>query len=234
MVSALGPQLAGDINGDSLEDISLLRSTGFDKELAFRCINTAHPQKQSSLKNFGTACQLFAESTDSRVPVISIPDLSAFGAPGGKRELSAILELAKEGNAIVIVNSSTAFLREANDLAKAVLANSTIRFLLAQDESDQAYAKEHLFPATVDSYVFSMLERMRTKIHTGCMLVTPKSKGVMRFIMNPMEHWMWTETTEAEEARTSMWEEVARKNSKLSKTDIARQAIYYLGLKTDC
>lgn len=235
ILNAFGPGLSAVIGRDSIDDMSLLRATGFDKIFPLRCLDLSTRTErfpQSSLNKFAKVCRVFAESEDFRIPVISIPDLSLFAeSAAGADELKQIIDTAQTLNAVLVVSSSTETLRRFGAIAEMVLAASKTRLVLPQAAEDVDYAREKLVECSSSSSLFSTIDRMQTPKNVWGYLTTSGTAGLIRMIMSPMEHWMYTHSSEDEAIREAMWEEVRTKNPKLSNTDTARQAVYYLGLQ---
>lgn len=234
IIDAFGPQLSAVFESESLEESSILEC-GYAKLISVKCTNQNASNKQNSaaLKNFGKACRLFAGQDYWRIPVIMIPDLAAFTkSTGDAQELNKIIALAKEFDAIIIISSSTETLRKHPKIAKAVVTNAETRILLGQDKSDSQYACDTLMSRIATSNTFSKMEGLQSPRITWCYLLTPESSGLMRMVMSPMEFWMHTQESNDEARRTDMLKEVVERNPKLSQTDAARQALYYLGLQS--
>ena len=234
LLSALGPGLSAVIGSDGLDDMSLLKATGFDKTFALRCVDLSTTNgrcPKGSLNRFAKVCQLFAESEDARVPVIIIPDLSAFAeSPEGFEALEKIIGTAKSLNSVLIINSNTGTLRQSPKISEMILEASETRLIMPQTKVDADFARDKILGCG-DSSTFETLARLQFPKDVWCYLTTPHSIGLVRLVMSPMEYWMYSESADDEALREAMWQEVRTKNPKLSNTDAARQSVYYLGLQ---
>jgi hypothetical protein len=119
--------------------------------------------------------------------------------------------------------------------ADSVVKNSHMKLILRQDASDLRLLKEtlRLTDAEVLSIEnFSKDEEKRRD--SQCLLIVGAVHGTIRLVPSPMDYWICTsEPINDIPKRAEMIKEVKAKNPKLSDTDAARQAVYYLGLAHD-
>jgi type IV secretory pathway VirB4 component len=126
------------------------------------------------------------------------------------------------------------FFRQSEQ-ADSVVKNSHMKLILRQDPSDLRLLKEtlRLTDAEVLSIEnFSKDEEKRRD--SQCLLIVGAVHGTIRLVPSPMDYWICTsEPIHDIPKRAEMIKEVKIKNPKLSDTDSARQAVYYLGLAHD-
>jgi len=126
------------------------------------------------------------------------------------------------------------FFRQSEQ-ADSVVKNSHMKLILRQDPSDLRVLKETL--RLTDSEVlsienFSKDEEKRRD--SQCLLIVGAVHGTIRLVPSPMDYWICTSEPITDiPRRAEMIKEVRIKNPKLSDTDAARQAVYYLGLQHD-
>jgi type IV secretory pathway VirB4 component len=122
-----------------------------------------------------------------------------------------------------------------SELADSVVKNSHTKLILRHDAGDLKLLKDalHLSDAEVLSIENFARDEERRR-DSQCLLLVGNLHGTIRLVPSPMDNWICTsEPINDIPRRMEKIKEVKVKNPKLSDTDAARQAVYYLGLLQD-
>jgi len=126
------------------------------------------------------------------------------------------------------------FFKQAEQ-ADSVVKNSHMKLILRQDPSDLKLLKETLRLTDAEvSAIESFSKDEEKRKDSQSLLIVGASHGTIRLVPSPMDYWICTsEPIKDIPRRIEKIEEVQAKNPKLSATDAARQAVYFLGLSQD-
>jgi type IV secretory pathway VirB4 component len=202
-----------EINEPLLERIAQFILAEFVKRRAAEC--------KSRLLRFATVIDQAATWMRSKTGALLLDDLSRQARHYGMM-LVCITQQLKD------------FFRQS-ELADSVVKNSQMKLILRHDAGDLKLLKDalHLSDAEVLSIENFARDEERRR-DSQCLLMVGNVHGTIRLVPSPMDYWICTsEPINDIPRRMEKIKEVKVKNPKLSDTDAARQAVYYLGLGHD-
>jgi conjugal transfer ATP-binding protein TraC len=123
------------------------------------------------------------------------------------------------------------FFKQAEQ-ADSVVKNSHMKLILRQDPSDLRLLKETLKLSDAEVVAIEGFTKDEEKRKDSqCLLIVGATHGVIRLVPSQMDYWICTSEPITDiPRRQEKIQEVEAKNPKLSKTDTARQAVFFLGL----
>jgi type IV secretory pathway VirB4 component len=123
------------------------------------------------------------------------------------------------------------FFKQAEQ-ADSVVKNSHMKLILRQDPSDLRLLKDTLKLSDAEVAAIEAFTKDEEKRKDSqCLLIVGATHGVIRLVPSQMDYWICTsEPIHDIPRRQEKIQEVEAKNPKLSKTDTARQAVFFLGL----
>jgi conjugal transfer ATP-binding protein TraC len=176
-----------------------------------------------------------AEYKERRIRFAAIIDEAAtlMRFRAGARLLDDLSRRARHyGMMLVSITQQIKDFFKQSEQADSVVKNAHMKLILRQDASDLKVLKDilRLSDAEVTAIEnFSKDEEKRKD--SQCLLIVGSSHGTIRLVPSPMDYWICTsEPIKDIPKRLEKIREVQEKDSKLSATDAARRAVYFLGL----
>jgi type IV secretory pathway VirB4 component len=176
-----------------------------------------------------------AEYKERRIRFAAIIDEAAtlMRFRAGARLLDDLSRRARHyGMMLVSITQQIKDFFKQSEQADSVVKNAHMKLILRQDASDLKVLKDilRLSDAEVTAIEnFSKDEEKRKD--SQCLLIVGSSHGTIRLVPSPMDYWICTsEPIKDIPKRVEKIREVQEKDSKLSATDAARRAVYFLGL----
>jgi conjugal transfer ATP-binding protein TraC len=179
-----------------------------------------------------------AEYKERRIRFAAIIDEAAtlMRFKAGARLLDDLSRRARHyGMMLVSITQQLKDFYKQAEQADSVVKNSHMKLILRQDPSDLKLLKETLRLTDAEvSAIESFSKDEEKRKDSQSLLIVGASHGTIRLVPSPMDYWICTsEPIKDIPKRLEKIEEVQAKNSKLSATDAARQAVYFLGLSQD-
>jgi type IV secretory pathway VirB4 component len=179
-----------------------------------------------------------AEYKERRVRFAAIIDEAAtlMRFKAGARLLDDLSRRARHyGMMLVSITQQLKDFFRQSEQADSVVKNSHMKLILRQDPSDLKVLKETLRLSDAEvAAVENFTKDEEKRKDSQCLLIVGATHGVIRLVPSPMDYWICTsEAINDIPKRQEKIKEVETKNPKLSKTDVARQAVFFLGLTHD-
>jgi type IV secretory pathway VirB4 component len=176
-----------------------------------------------------------AEYKERRIRFAAIIDEAAtlMRFKAGARLLDDLSRRARHyGMMLVSITQQIKDFFQQSEQADSVVKNAHMKLILRQDPSDLKVLKDilRLSDAEVSAIEnFSKDEEKRKD--SQCLLIVGSSHGTIRLVPSPMDYWICTSEPIVDiPTRAEKIKEVRLKEPKLSETDAARRAVYFLGL----
>jgi type IV secretory pathway VirB4 component len=176
-----------------------------------------------------------AEYKDRRIRFAAVIDeastLMRFRA--GARLLDDLSRRARHyGMMLVSITQQLKDFFRQTEQADSVVKNAHMKIILRQDPSDLKLLQEtlRLKEAEVKAIEeFSKDEEKRKE--SQCLLIVGAVHGAIRLVPSPMDYWICTsEPIKDIPKRLEKIKEIQQKEPQLNSTDLARRAVFYLGL----
>lgn len=179
-----------------------------------------------------------AEYKERRVRFAAIIDEAAtlMRFRAGARLLDDLSRRARHyGMMLVSITQQLKDFFRQSEQADSVVKNSHMKLILRQDPSDLKVLKETLRLSDAEVLaVENFTKDTEKRRDSQCLLIVGATHGVIRLVPSPMDYWICTSEAISDiPKRYEKIREVETKNPKLSKTDVARQAVFFLGLTHD-
>jgi type IV secretory pathway VirB4 component len=176
-----------------------------------------------------------AEYKERRVRFAAIIDEAAtlMRFRAGARLLDDLSRRARHyGMMLVSITQQLKDFFRQSEQADSVVKNSHMKLILRQDPSDLKVLKETLRLSDAEVVAVENFTKDEEKRKDSqCLLIVGATHGVIRLVPSPMDYWICTSEAITDiPKRQEKIREVETKSPKLSKTDVARQAVFFLGL----
>jgi len=179
-----------------------------------------------------------AEYKDRRIRFAAIIDEAAtlMRFKAGARLLDDLSRRARHyGMMLVSITQQIKDFFKQSEQADSVVKNAHMKLILRQDPSDLKVLKEILRLTDAEVTAIENFSRDEEKRKDSqCLLIVGSSHGTIRLVPSPMDYWICTsEPIKDIPRRLEQIKEVQAKEPKLSDTDAARKAVYFLGQSQD-
>jgi len=164
-----------------------------------------------------------------------LPSASAWlGGAGGARRFQKLLAEVQRLGILLCSSELTSRLESASRFVDLLEAACDTKVILPQRSQHKRVVREFLRHDR-NSWAFKWLgvdSSRSNETAVPCFMQTRNACGLVRIVPSPMDFWvcMQSDNSCAEEMRV-MKESLRDKNPHLSSVDLARQAVYYLGLQ---
>jgi hypothetical protein len=164
-----------------------------------------------------------------------LPSVSEWlGDASGAKQLRRLLEEVRRLGILLCSSEATPRLRNANGFFSLLDAACDIKVILPQRSSHKRLVRDFLRHDR-SSWAFEWLGLDSSRndgVEIPCFMQTRKGCGLVRIVPSPMDFWLCLQNKDSSvELMRSMKESVRETNPNLSQVDLARQAVYYLGLQ---
>lgn len=165
---------------------------------------------------------------------IILADLATFSdTKGGIKQLKNLFEFADQQNILLSTLEITSRLKAHPELCDLIDSHSDTTIILPPTARDKNFVSRFLGKDKDFWPLNTLLADSETIDRSlSCILQSSDTHGLIRIIPSPMDYWLCNPLDEREKRQVlEIKDEIVDKNPKLSKTDVARQAAYYLGLR---
>ncbi|MBX3151834.1 hypothetical protein KF728_16880 [Candidatus Obscuribacterales bacterium] len=157
-----------------------------------------------------------------------------YGGAGGARQFKKLLEEVQRLGILLCSSEVTSRLQSANRIIELLDAACDTKVILPQRTRHKRLVRQFL-QHDRKSWAFEWLGMDSSRdngVVIPCFMQTRTDYGLVRIIPSPMDFWLCMQNDDSGiEEMHKMKESLREKNPNLSLVDLARQAVYYLGVQ---
>ncbi|MBX9666146.1 MAG: hypothetical protein K2X93_00950 [Candidatus Obscuribacterales bacterium] len=227
LIETLGPNIASRVrmneSGSFVAEDTLFAETALTLLEIGKDLGTAATEKCKQfiidwVKKYESGPRKFA---------FLLGDLNAF--QGNTELLEFIYQLVEKKKLVVIAGNTVAQLDSLKRQSAIANQYSEVKLALPLAAHEHSLATKTLSLKSFGSAIPTIKKRSERQV--PCFLRTQDNHGLMWLIPSPMDYWLCANHSRSNKEQIKrMKSEVGTRNPKLSKTDVARQTMYYLGL----